>query len=525
MKINPLTRQRWRRFRKLRRAWVSLWILAALYVLSLGAEFLCHSEPIWVRYAGRSYFPIWRYYAEDVFTGSGRLTRPDYRQIAASAAFRSDPGNRMLFPLLRYGPLESVPAEAIAWPERVRLELESVPLVGVLSVQADLRIVQATAVSAFCGRPDRELLGQDLSTCLVVTDSLRQALAKRFANQTAPAESLIQTLPGGLASSIALATFAPRAVAPQRVRLLLREASAAPVCRETLLLTDEELSGGGALWAALPEATQAMLLQAARQRQLEPVASTNVLAAGRMLAVHFSKDEIRYPLRPVPGHPLGLDSAGRDVLARILYGLRISLSFGLLLVLASMAVGIFIGALQGYQGGALDLVGQRLIEIWDALPFLYIIILMGSVFGRSFGLLLFCYALFNWVGISYYQRAEFLRLRKAAFVEAARCLGVSRLKIMFRHILPNALVPVITFFPFALVGAIGLLAALDYLGFGLPPPTPSWGELLTQAQEYGWAWWLALFPALALFSVMLLGVFIGEGVRSAFDPRPVVRLE
>ena len=354
---------------------------------------------------------------------------------------------------------------------------------------------------------------------------MRQALAKRFANQTAAAESLIQTLPGGLASSIALATFAPRAVAPQRVRLLLREASAAPVCRETLLLTDEELSGGGALWAALPEATQAMLLQAARQRQLEPVASTNVLAAGRMLAVHFSKDEIRYPLRPVPGHPLGLDSAGRDVLARILYGLRISLSFGLLLVLASMAVGIVIGALQGYQGGALDLVGQRLIEIWDALPFLYIIILMGSVFGRSFGLLLFCYALFNWVGISYYQRAEFLRLRKAAFVEAARCLGVSRLKIMFRHILPNALVPVITFFPFALVGAIGLLAALDYLGFGLPPPTPSWGELLTQAQEYGWAWWLALFPALALFSVMLLGVFIGEGVRSAFDPRPVVHLE
>jgi len=172
-----------------------------------------------------------------------------------------------------------------------------------------------------------------------------------------------------------------------------------------------------------------------------------------------------------------------------------------------------------------DIVGQRLIEIWDALPFLYILILMGSVFGRSFGLLLLCYGVFNWVGISYYQRAEFLRLRKMAFVEAARCMGIPAWKIMFQHILPNALVPVITFFPFSLVGAIGLLAALDYLGFGLPPPTASWGELLTQAQEYTWAWWLALYPALALFIVMLLGVFVGEGVRSAFDPRPISRLE
>ncbi|MBU4199678.1 MAG: ABC transporter permease subunit [Verrucomicrobia bacterium] len=230
-------------------------------------------------------------------------------------------------------------------------------------------------------------------------------------------------------------------------------------------------------------------------------------------------------MRPVRGHPLGIDSAGRDVLARILYGLRISLSFGFLLVVVTMGVGILVGAFQGYYGGAVDIVGQRLIEIWDALPFLYILILMGSVFGSSFGLLLVCYGLFNWVGISYYQRAEFLRLRRMAFVEAARCMGISPLKIMFQHILPNALVPVITFFPFSLVGAIGLLAALDYLGFGLPPPTPSWGELLTQAQEYSWAWWLALYPSLALFLVMLLGVFVGEGVRAAFDPRPVSRME
>ena len=222
---------------------------------------------------------------------------------------------------------------------------------------------------------------------------------------------------------------------------------------------------------------------------------------------------------------MGVDEAGRDVLARVLYGLRISLTFGIILVTCSMVLGIAAGAVQGYYGGAVDITGQRLIEIWSALPFLYVMILMGSVYGRSFALLLFCYGIFNWIGISYYVRAEFFRLRKQAFVEAAQLMGLSSVKIMARHILPNAMVPVITFFPFSLVGAIGSLAALDYLGFGLPAPTPSWGELLAQAQQYRWAWWLILYPSLAPFIVMLLGVFIGEGVRNAFDPRRYSRLE
>jgi microcin C transport system permease protein len=166
-----------------------------------------------------------------------------------------------------------------------------------------------------------------------------------------------------------------------------------------------------------------------------------------------------------------------------------------------------------------------LIEIWSALPFLYIMILMGSIYGRSFGLLLFCYGIFNWIGISYYMRAEFLRLRALPFVDSARCMGIPAGTIMLRHIFPNAITPVLTFFPFSLVGAIGALAALDYLGFGLPPPTPSWGQLLHQAQQFRWAWWLILYPSLAIFTVMLLGVFIGEGVRDAYDPRRYSRME
>ncbi|MCE9614901.1 MAG: ABC transporter permease subunit [Lentisphaerae bacterium] len=222
---------------------------------------------------------------------------------------------------------------------------------------------------------------------------------------------------------------------------------------------------------------------------------------------------------------MGIDNAGRDVLARILYGFRISMSFGFLLVAATMLLGIVIGGVQGYFGGKLDLTAQRFIEIWSALPFLYVMILLGAVYGRSFILLLVCYGLFNWIGISYYVRAEFLRLRRMPYVEAARCLGVPAWRIMLQHIFPNAITPVLTFFPFSLVGAIMALYGLDYLGFGLPPPTPSWGELLFQAQQYRWAWWLIFYPAAAIFIVMLLGVFIGEGLRDAFDPKPFVRME
>ncbi len=232
-----------------------------------------------------------------------------------------------------------------------------------------------------------------------------------------------------------------------------------------------------------------------------------------------------FPFRPVPGHPFGFDNAGRDVFALVLHATRIALAFGLLLTFASLLLGVVAGAVQGYFAGWADLAGQRFTEIWGALPFLYVVIFLGNAFGRSFGLLLVCYAIFNWIGTAAYVRAEFLRLRGRPFVEAARVQGLPSRRIMLRHILPNALTPLVTLFPFLLVGAIGSLAALDYLGFGLPAGTPSWGELLQQAQGARGAWWLVLWPSLALFVVMLLGVFVGEGLRDAFDPRPANALD
>ncbi len=232
-----------------------------------------------------------------------------------------------------------------------------------------------------------------------------------------------------------------------------------------------------------------------------------------------NREKIQFPYKPAGSHILGLDEAGRDILARIIYGFRISISFGIILVLSAMFFGFIIGGVQGYFGGAVDISMQRLIEIWSAAPFLYIIILFGDLFGKSFLLLLICYAIFNWIGISYYIRAEFFRLKKFQFVEAAKALGVNNFNIIFKHILPNSLTPIVTFFPFSLMGAIASLSALDYLGYGLPAPTPSWGELLSQGQTHRDAWWLILYPALSLFFTMLLTVFIGEGAREAFDPK------
>ena len=235
--------------------------------------------------------------------------------------------------------------------------------------------------------------------------------------------------------------------------------------------------------------------------------------------------EVSYPFRPVPEHPFGIDAGGRDVYARVVHGLRIALLFGLALALSGMLFGVVIGAVEGYFGGWADILLQRFTEIWSAMPVLYVMIFIGSTVGRSFGVLLVCYAIFNWIAVSYYLRAEFLRLRGRTFVEAAKMSGCSTARILFVHILPNALTPLITLFPFLLMGAIGSLAALDFLGFGLPPMTPSCGELLQEAQQFRHAWWLVVFPASALFVVMLLTVLVGEGLRDAFDPRPRARLE
>ncbi len=228
--------------------------------------------------------------------------------------------------------------------------------------------------------------------------------------------------------------------------------------------------------------------------------------------------------RPVPSPPspeniLGTDDRGRDVLARLIYGFRLSIFFGFALTLVGTLMGILAGAVQGYFGGKTDLFFQRFIEIWGAMPELYLLIIFASIFKPSVLLLLILLSMFGWMGLSDYVRAEFLKGRNMEYVKAAKALGVGNLTIMFRHLLPNGMTPVITFLPFRMSGAILSLTSLDFLGLGVPPSTPSLGELLAQGKANIEAWWLSLTTFLVLVGTLILLSFIGEALREAFDPR------
>ena len=225
------------------------------------------------------------------------------------------------------------------------------------------------------------------------------------------------------------------------------------------------------------------------------------------------------PAPPSETNWLGTDDTKRDVVARVIYGFRLSIVFAILVTLASSLIGIVAGAVQGYFGGWTDLIFQRFLEIWTGTPSLYVIIIVFAILGRSFWLLVFLTVLFGWPALVGVVRAEFLRARNFEYVRAAKALGVSNMTIMFRHMLPNAMVATVTMLPFLVTGAIGTLASLDFLGFGLPSSAPSLGELTLQAKQNLQAPWLG-FTAFFTFAIMLsLLVFIFEGVRDAFDPR------
>ncbi|MGC2856811.1 ABC transporter permease [Novispirillum sp. DQ9] len=241
--------------------------------------------------------------------------------------------------------------------------------------------------------------------------------------------------------------------------------------------------------------------------------------------IRFSYQTVNLELpQPAPSPPsaeniLGTDDQGRDVAARLIYGFRLSVLFGLALTVVSSIVGIFAGALQGYFGGWLDLISQRVLEIWSGLPQLFILIIVSSIVIPGFWTLLIVLLLFSWTSLVGVVRAEFLRARNFDYVRAAKALGMSDAKIMVKHVLPNAMVATLTFLPFILSGSIVALTALDFLGLGLPPGSPSLGDLLRQGKENLQAPWLGITGFLVLAVMLSLLVFIGEAVRDAFDPR------
>ena len=243
--------------------------------------------------------------------------------------------------------------------------------------------------------------------------------------------------------------------------------------------------------------------------------------------IRYSYDTINYDLtQAAPSPPtldnwLGTDDQGRDVMARVIYGFRISVLFGLILTLIGSTIGIIIGALEGYLGGWFDLLSQRFIEVWQGMPVLLLLIIMSSIITPGFFSLLIIMVLFSWTGFVDVVRIEFFKVRSMDYIRAAKALGVSTPVIMWRHALPNAMVAVLSLMPFVLTGSIGVLTSLDFLGFGLPPGSPSLGELLLQGKNNLQAPWLGITAFMTLAIMLSLLTFVGEAVRDAFDPRKI----
>jgi len=229
------------------------------------------------------------------------------------------------------------------------------------------------------------------------------------------------------------------------------------------------------------------------------------------------------PARPSAENVFGTDDRGRDLLAQLVYGFRVSVLFALALTFIGVVLGILTGAVQGYFGGKTDLAFQRFIEIWGSMPELYLLIIFSAVFAPSVALLLILLSLFGWMGLSDYVRAEFLRNRQMDYVRAARALGVGNLRIMWRHILPNSMTPVVTFLPFRMSAAILALTSLDFLGLGVPAGTPSLGELLNQGKANLDAWWISISTFGVLVVTLMLLTFMGDALRDALDPRKMDR--
>lgn len=547
LNLSPLTQKRLERFCRSRIAFWSLRLLLVLYVISLGAEFICNGEPLLMRFDGELSCPfLMAQPPEKVREATGETSHVDYRLFTKSETFKKDKSNFALFAPVRYSPGETLDTADLEEDKVVTLSLIPNQPVGRFNLTRDFAIVRQDNCNQFFPNIELHDGHTNLADVIDISPELRQEINRRLLGEAC----------GSYETEVT--PMALRAFPWQRLRLLLSPSAGGDlpmtirvnlrailpegqhflpkltyVCTrtadETGALTVFHCAPKGKQTPMPSEALAALLDGWARKGfQKDITAADGIsyvdLATKTEYAV-YSGNNIRFPFPPTRSHIFGLDGSGRDVFSRIVYATRIAMSFGLLLAIAATVLGMTIGSIQGYFGGKVDICVQRFTEIWAAMPFLYIMVLVGAVFGRSFWLLLLVYGLFCWLGLSYYMRAEFLRLRNRPFVAAARCQGLTNARIIFRHILPNALTPIITLFPFLLVGAIGALVSLDFLGFGLPPLTPSWGELLNQAQTYRWAWWLILFPSLAIFTVMFLTVMVGEGVRNAFDPKPFSKLQ
>ena len=451
LKLDPITRRRFQRFRRIKRGYYSLVILLGAIVLSIFAPLLAESRALLVVYKGQVYLPTFQYLSMATF---GQMPPPGWST----------------------GDLET---------EYLRLQRE-------------------WQVERFLYARDAAQAGGDAQKVA--------ALDAEYPNRGNYV--IMPPIPWDPYQS----DFWYNEILNEIQVLLMasdRE-GAERIARRDGLNELADLIGSGEIDTILADRTRSpngTLVGLARSGTMPSLARLGVVPPN--------------PPDAQRRHYLGTDSQGRDVASRLLYGFRISIFFALFLVFIGQVLGTLIGSLQGYLGGRFDILSQRLIEILVSIPFLYVVIILAALLTPSFWLLVGIMAVFQWISITFYMRTEMYREKTREYCLAAKSYGASHLRIIFRHLLPNCLTPLVTFTPFALVGAIFALTGLDYLGYGLPAPTPSWGQLLDQALllENRDKLWLTLAPFGAIAVTLILVVFIGESVREAFDPKQYAKYE
>lgn len=448
-------KSKWGKFRRSRRAWRSLLVLLVLLVLSLPAELLCNSKPLAIRFNGRWYFPVFQRYTERDFGGT-EAVEPSYLAPRFRRLVGHDAG----------GTPEATPVPGTP------------PATSILSGFDDETDTAhkppprtpADPVAALLARFDPEPPWERPPP--VLPPSANTGAVDAFDDE--PGDST------PVAAPVAPSADKPLAVRPAWILW-------PPVRYDYATIATGSRTGRDALAAPF-------------ERRLP---GTDALVPSSWL----------------DGHYLGTDDRGRDVLARLVYGFRVSMLFGLALAVTSTILGTLVGGIQGFFGGWLDLLGQRLTEIWGSMPKLYLLMILSSLLARNIWMLFAILNLTSWMGLAAYMRAEFLKARNFDYVRAARALGVSGWAIMWRHLLPNSLTPIVTFFPFMITGGILALVSLDFLNLGVPSPYPSLGEMLSQGQANLHATWIILPTFVLLSGTLTLLTFVGDGIRNAFDPR------
>lgn len=451
-----------RKFKNDRRAFYSMVVLFAAFLITLPAELLCNVRPIVLVVDGETYFPVFFRYTEQDFGGT-RPVEPDYKSEEFMRWLRGEP-------LAEAAPETTATPKGTHSQPGLELSLDDFN-------EKDFNPESLRSLNAL--RNEGNHLGlslDDFEEDSGATLKLGLDDFEEEAGAEAPTEESIDTAANPESPSLSQPPAQPR-----RVWALWP-----PVRYDYKYIPTESKSGRVAL--AAPYETRA-------------------------------PDGSIIPSSWEDGHYLGTDDRGRDVLARLLYGFRISMIFGISLAITGTIIGCILGGIQGFFGGWIDLIGQRLTEIWGSIPRLYILIILSAFLVPSTILLFLILNLTAWMGIAAYIRAEFLKGRNLEYVKAARALGVDSTSIMRRHILPNSLTPVITFFPFEVTAGILALVSLDYLNLGVPSPAPSIGELLAQGKNNLQAVWILLPTFLLLTTTLSLLTFVGDGIRNAFDPR------